>query len=381
MTDEKNKSKLLELAPAELVIPLKVSHAGRTYRVRHILRPPAPADWFAYEAALQMAIEELPAQSDVPDSGLPDSDGPDSDEPSYRLQMRSTDAALLLWDRLLCRVEGYALPQPQRTQVDASPATRDEPLSAAANNQEPRSAGQGSGPNENNAARSASAVPSGHGFSRAEKDAARSASWEGGRGNPPPGFPETPAARQEELNSGSDWRLLIPLAHKEAAVRALTLVAPAAPDSFAADSSNGFYPLCADEIPVILEAALAGFAYPRLLHRFRPPSVQDERTYRRLLAENLIVRGTRHPRTLIPSRLPALVRLYDQLILGVEGYAVHAQPPASSFQLIQHMDAWHKRVAVQTLFGDLSADSPSVARVAPSESEELPADFSSEFVE
>lgn len=266
MPDEPNNPKLLELAPAELVVSLKVSHAGRPYRVRHFLTPPAPADWAAYEAALQMAVEELPCEDD-------------SGEPSYRLEMRSADAALLLWTRLARRVEGYALP-------DAADA----------------------------------------------------------------------------------WRDLIPLAHKEAAVRALLLVAPAPP--FADPGANGFFPLAAEEVAVTLEAARNGAAYPRLVHRFRPPSVEAERAYRRLLAESLLVRGTRTPRTLLPARLPALTRLYDQLILGVEGYSIEGQPPVSRLQLLEHMDAWHKRVAVQALFGDLSADLSSEARRAP---EDVPA--------
>ena len=257
---DSDNPKLLELAPAELIVPLKVSLAGRSYRLQHRLRPPAPPDWFAYEAALEMAVEEMPSGAD--------------DEPCYRLHVRTSDAARLLWDRLAVGVEGY-----------------------------------------------------------------------------------------EGSSSTEDWRALIPLAHKEAAVSSLTLVAPStAAYSTDNDSANNFFPLLADERAVVLEAARAGRAYPRLVHRFRPPSVENERSYRRLLSETLLVRGSRAPRTLLPARLPGLVRLYDQLILAAEGYSVAGQPPASSLQLIQHMDAWHKRVAVQALFGDLAAtttdDSP-----------------------
>jgi hypothetical protein len=155
------------------------------------------------------------------------------------------------------------------------------------------------------------------------------------------------------LPPGDEWQGLIPLAHKEAAVRALTLVAPARAD---ASGGNGFFPLAAEEVRVVLEAAANGAAYPRLAHRFRPPTVEAERRYRRLLADNFLVRGGRALRTLLPPRLPALTRLYDQLILGVEGYAINNQPPASRDQLLEHMDAWHKRVAVEALFGGLVAE-------------------------
>jgi hypothetical protein len=273
MNATEQKAKLLELAPAELAIPLKVSRAGRSYRLRHILRPPSAADWIAYEAALEMAVEELPAAGSA--------DEPDSGEPGFKLHVRSSDAALALWSRLALRVEGYDLP------ADPSSAQPDS---------------------------------------------------------------ET-----------TDWRALIPLAHKEAAVNALTLVAPAQLAARASDdSADHFFPLAAEEAPVLLEAIVAGVAYPHLLHRFRPPTVEAERAYRRLLAETLIVRGSRTPRTLLPPRLPGLIRLYDQLILGVEGYALNGKPLADAGQAVQHMDAWHKRVAVQTLFGDLTAGSAAV---------------------
>ena len=276
MDREPKKGTLLELAPPELLVPLKVTHSGRSYRLQHRLRPPAPADWFAYEAALEMAVEELPAGAD--------------DEPCYRLHVRTSDAARLLWDRIALSVDGYELP--------------------------------GGAPDTHIQQPSPGACP------------------EQSRGAPAP---------------GDDWRALIPLAHKEAAVSSLTLVAPSVPsDSTNTDSTNNFFPLLADERVVVLEAARGGRAYPRLVHRFRPASVEDERLYRRLLSETLLVRGSRAPRTLLPARLPGLVRLYDQLILSVEGYSIRNQPPASSIELIQAMDAWHKRVAVQALFGDLA---------------------------
>ena len=68
------------------------------------------------------------------------------------------------------------------------------------------------------------------------------------------------------------------------------------------------------------------------------------------------MRGGRTPRTLLPPRLPALTRLYDQLILGVEGYTLRGRPLASSLDAVQSMDAWHKRVAVEALFGGLVAE-------------------------
>ncbi len=263
-----DKERLLELAAAERAIPLKVTQAGHMYRLCHVLRAPTAADWFAYEAALEPTVEEL---------------SEDGGEPCYRLRVRSTDAALQLWERLVARVEGYTEP------------------------------------------------------------------------------------------NGQDWRGLIPLAHKEAAVRALTLVAPATLETTTGESPNGFYPLAVDEVPVVLEAVVGGTAYPRLVHVFRAPTVEAERTYRRLLAETLTVRGAQasNARTLIPARLPALVRLYDSLIVRAEGYSVDGNPSTALGvnSLREFMDAWHKRIAVQSLFGGLAAETPTPMEVSAEERE------------
>ncbi len=323
MSEAPHNPKLFELASEEVVVPLQVTQAGHTYRVCHRLRPPKPDDWYTYEATLQPAVEELG----------------DPAEPSFRLILQASEAALGLWTRLIRCVDGYALP--------AEPAVQDGALT-----HEEGRAGQGFSPDKNNAARSRSEAEIPLVPSDSEGRFMRDATLEGARGNPPRGFPD---------DSGTDWRELIPLAHKEAAVRALTLVAPAQAD---AAGSSGFFPLAAEEVRVVLEAAANGAAYPRLAHRFRPPTVEAERRYRRLLADNVIVRGGRTPRTLLPARLPALTRLYDQLILGVEGYAINGRPPASRNQLLEHMDAWHKRVAVEALFGGLVAEAP-VAETNP----------------
>lgn len=260
----------LELAPPELAVSLKVTHTGRAYRVAHRLRPPQPEDWFAYEAALRMAVEELPPAPAESSPVAPATGGraeeQGGEEQRYRFDVHSSDAALTLWNRLALSVEGYQYP-------------------------------------------------------------------------------------------ADDWRELIPLAHREAVVRSLTLVAPAEPPGD--EAAAGLFPLATEQVAIVLEAARAGQAYPQLVHTFRPPAVEDERRYRRLMAESLIVGGTRNPRTLLPPRLPALCRLYDSLVLSVEGYTVNGAVEFGREALLRHMDAWHKRAAVQALFGDASDTTPA----------------------
>ena len=290
-----------ELAPAELAVPLKAAHAGRTYRLVHKLRPPAHGDWVAYEAALHLSVEEL------------NSTGRDS-EPRYRFDGRNSEAAQLLWDRLAVAVEGYGLPVPStcsgaedRCLGDSSPTKADD--------------------------NPASRLP----IAMAEPQAGIIAATGSG----------------EEAHSDSSpdaqWRSLVPLAHKEAAIRSLTLVAPAE----LSDAQPGeLLPLAAERTPVILEAARAGEATLGLVHWFRLPSLEDERRYRRLMAETVLVGGSRGSRALIPARLPPLCRLYDSLVISTERYTLDSSSDISMEQLTRHMDSWHKRSAVQALFGD-----------------------------
>ena len=58
------------------------------------------------------------------------------------------------------------------------------------------------------------------------------------------------------------------------------------------------------------------------------------------------------PRSLLPSRLPGLVALYDKLILETRGYAVAGRPLADRAAVVRHMDPLHKKVAVQMLFAE-----------------------------
>ncbi len=276
MTPSDNQT-AFELQPAELAVPLKAVHGGRSYNLVHKLRAPSHEDWFAYEAALCLSVEEFPGE----ESGA---------EPRYRFDARNSEAAQLLWDRLVLSVEGYALPL-------ASVKRRGEE--------------------------------------------ARSDS--------------SPGVADKSHETAAHLQISIPLAHKEAAVRSLTLVAPAESERTETDEP---FPLAAERIPIFLEAARAGRAYPRLAHWFRPPELDQERCYRRLMAETFMVGGSRTARALIPPRLPALSRLYDALILSVEQYSLNGLAELSAQQLARCMDAWHKRAAVQALFGDAAGDDP-----------------------
>ena len=144
----------------------------------------------------------------------------------------------------------------------------------------------------------------------------------------------------------------IPLHHKELVVRGLSDVAPATPEDSAEPSDAVPFPLDAETVEARLEATRSGAKHRNLVHVFRPPTAADRVEYSRIHSLALYVRGSQTLKSLLPSRLPGLVSLYDRLILDARGYAVAGQPLADRAAIVRHMDPLHKKVAVQALFED-----------------------------
>ena len=146
----------------------------------------------------------------------------------------------------------------------------------------------------------------------------------------------------------------IPLHHKELVVRGLSEVAPAA--SGAAEEAPGEdweavpFLLDAERVEVTLEATRAGAKHAHLVHVFRPPSASERVEHSRIHSQALYVRGSQTLKSLLPSRLPGLVSLYDKLILEARGYAVAGKPLTDRAAIVRHMDPLHKKVAVQMVF-------------------------------
>ena len=148
----------------------------------------------------------------------------------------------------------------------------------------------------------------------------------------------------------------VPLHHKEMVVRALSNVAPDSRSGSASDETAGGEPtlfeLDADRVEVVLEASRGGRAYHELVHVFRAPSAADRVEYSRITSQALYVRNSQTLKTILPSRLPGLVALYDRLIEEVRGYSAAGAVLADSGTIVRQMDALHKKVAVQLLFGE-----------------------------
>jgi len=113
------------------------------------------------------------------------------------------------------------------------------------------------------------------------------------------------------------------------------------------------FSLDSETVEVRLEATRAGAKHGNLVHVFRPPSAAERIEHSRIHSQALYVRGTSRDtglKSLLPSRLPGLVALYDKLIVEARGYAVAGRPLSERAAVVRHMDPLHKKVAVQVLF-------------------------------
>lgn len=141
----------------------------------------------------------------------------------------------------------------------------------------------------------------------------------------------------------------IPVSHKEMAIRGITRVMVKQElDGAGREQSSAGFLLDLDTQPVELE--VDGLEHAPLIHHFRIPGLNDFKDYKRIMAESRIVGGTKHFKTVMPSRLPGIVGLYDRLIERVEGYAIEGELPADKTAIVKNMDAHHKLAALMAAF-------------------------------
>ena len=142
-------------------------------------------------------------------------------------------------------------------------------------------------------------------------------------------------------NLPDDWKDLIHLRHKEAALKALAQVYPV--ETGDKNEPGPEYLALGKATVVALEAARNGVEFPSLHHRLRRPTTSQQKEYSRRTSQTAYARGTRKKaKALVASHLDYLLELYDELIESVEGY----EPNDPKL-----MDPLHKRAAVEVLFG------------------------------
>jgi len=159
----------------------------------------------------------------------------------------------------------------------------------------------------------------------------------------------------KELGDLPNWRERIPMNHRLQAVSLLT----------SAERSSGCAEIEPDCETVTLDAlwdvdGKGGMRrFTGLVHRFTAPSAQQMMRYSRESSRSLVVGGSTNGKTIHAIRQKVLLKLYDELIQGVEGYAVpvgaegYANPKKGIGKpeaIVREMDAFHKIAAAGQLF-------------------------------
>ena len=107
--------------------------------------------------------------------------------------------------------------------------------------------------------------------------------------------------------------------------------------------------------------AHAGTLVNRLVHRFATPSADHRRRFLRARSRTTVVGGSRAGKTLIASTQPVLAKLYDELIVSVDGYSVSGRPLSGREEIAREMDGYHKVAAARELFETRMAEEDEVA--------------------
>ena len=151
------------------------------------------------------------------------------------------------------------------------------------------------------------------------------------------------------------WREMLPERHRRAVGLALCGVGPSGDQ---ADSE-----MLSELIEVKLDATWSSAQDPDdhsrcktqlvrgLVHRFRHPSIAQLKRYNFEVARVRVTGSAESGVTSYPSRQGIAMRLYDELIVSVEGYTVQGCPLADVEAIVREMDGAHKAAAALELFG------------------------------
>lgn len=144
-----------------------------------------------------------------------------------------------------------------------------------------------------------------------------------------------------------DWKKKIPLPHKLAVANVLFNV-----QVVTADDGDAIA-LGVEEVTL---QALWGcddkgnmVRYSKLVHRFDTPSAEHQMRYSRALSRSKVVGGSRRGKTYWSGAQAELIEIYDELIVGVDGYTFKSCN-LSDREIARNMDAYHKVVAAEQLF-------------------------------
>jgi hypothetical protein len=148
----------------------------------------------------------------------------------------------------------------------------------------------------------------------------------------------------------ADWRERMAPQHQVAAILGIQQVSAEADEAAPETDAPRIYIYDSAQVQIPIQAARDGIEYPGLSHILRRPSGEEMRTFSRIDAAALVVRGTRHPTAIVPSQITALCRLYDAMVIEVAGYCAGERKITSRDDAKLLMDPVHKKVVVMAAF-------------------------------
>lgn len=147
------------------------------------------------------------------------------------------------------------------------------------------------------------------------------------------------------------WQSRIPLAHRLQLGETLADVRPA--------QSEGELTIYPEGEEVLLDATWSAVetvarsrmqGFTGLKHVLKTPTEAQHRRYSDEASRSRIVGGSRSAKTYYSGAQPLLAKLYDELVISVDGYAVDGRRLESQEQIVREMDMMHKVMAAQELF-------------------------------
>lgn len=136
---------------------------------------------------------------------------------------------------------------------------------------------------------------------------------------------------------------VLPFSHRLAIGTALRTVTPTDEDDQICDFAT-------ITMAAVWPTAGASVAFGGLVHRFRHPSIEDVKRFRFESARARVRGDGRNSITIYPSRLAIAMKLYDDLIDSVEGYAFAGAELEGKDNVVREMDGAHKATAALQLF-------------------------------
>jgi hypothetical protein len=140
------------------------------------------------------------------------------------------------------------------------------------------------------------------------------------------------------------WRNMLPLGHLKQFGQVLRDVRAVQPSDDA--------PLALTELSEIsLDCTWSeNRTWSGLIHRFRTPTLAQQRTFNRACGTYRIVGNDRGNKTIFPARQALMMDFYDELIESVdESYAFDNAALSTREEIVAHMDCCHKVAAIQGL--------------------------------